>query len=309
MRPAITILTPTLNAERWLPDCLRSLQNQTVEKSKVQHLILDGGSTDGTVRIGRAAGSAVDVARDGSLYEALNRGISIADGDVIGWLNADDTLAPDAIERVLASFATPDVEIVFGHYAVASERHVKTIRTSRDAVARVRVGARRTTWITPLATYFRAATLRALGPYLPEYRIAADLDMWLRLSAREPPVRTAHTGTVVGTFRVHESSLSSGAQTEPVIEETLRVARSWSENSSCPPGVRRHALYLARLNAVKLARTRSRGRAALTRLSGAIKAYRALSKEAPGALWDVRGEAYALFTEVARSSLTSSDHT
>jgi glycosyltransferase involved in cell wall biosynthesis len=303
LAPAITILTPTLNAEQWLAECIRSIKDQTVGASTIQHLILDGGSTDGTVRIGRASGIDVDVSRDGSLYEALNRGISLARGDVIGWLNADDTFAPDAIERVLGRFAAlDDAEVVFGHYELASDRGVKIVRTNGDALDRVRSGARRTTWITPLATFFRAATLRSLGPYLSSYRISADLDMWLRMAAREPPIRTAHTGTIVGTFRMHENSLSSSPRlVGPLIEETLRIARSWSEDPSPPPGVRRHALYLARLNALRLVRTRSRGAGALARLSAVIPAYGAIVKEGPGALWDVRGEAYALAAEVARS--------
>ncbi len=297
MPDTVTILTPTLNAARWLPACIRSIEAQTVGRARIEHVVLDGASSDDTAGIARAAGSTVDAARDGSLYQALNRGISLARGEIIGWLNADDTLEPGAIERVLRRFDETGAEMVIGDYAVARGERVRIVRTPPDALVRIRRGARRTVWVTPLAVFFRARTLRGLGPYLSALRIAADLDMWLRAAARTPAITTAHTGTVIGRFTMHADSLSAGARAEPVISETLQVARSWAEDASSPPGVRRHALYLARINAMKLVRERSRARSLRSRASSMRAEYEALARAGPGALWDIRGEIYEFAAE------------
>jgi hypothetical protein len=100
--------------------------------------------------------------------------------------------------------------------------------------------------VTPLAVFYRAPTLRALGEWAPQYRLSSDLDLWIRAAARAPPPAVAHTGTVVGTFRIHEASLSSGVNPEPSLRETLDIARRWRRDESAPPGVRRFATYLER---------------------------------------------------------------
>ncbi len=68
----VTLLTPTLDAERFLPECLASVRAQTYPRADIQHLVLDGESRDATARLAREAGAEVHVGRDGSLYQAVN---------------------------------------------------------------------------------------------------------------------------------------------------------------------------------------------------------------------------------------------
>jgi hypothetical protein len=100
--------------------------------------------------------------------------------------------------------------------------------------------------VVPLAACFRAATLWRLGPYDETLRIAADLDLWFRAASASPPLRVAHAGGVLGTFRVHEGSLSTGATLARTREETLAVCARWMNDPAAPPGVRRHAAYVHR---------------------------------------------------------------
>jgi glycosyltransferase involved in cell wall biosynthesis len=284
---SVTILTPTLNAARYLPTCLASLRAQRTVG--IRHLVLDGGSTDGTAELARGAGAEVHVERDGSLYEALNRGVESADGDVVGWLNADDALEPGALERVSRAFErSRDLEVVVGDYAMASASATRVVRTRADALSRIRQGCRAGTWVSPLAVFFRTEVLRALGPYDTSYRSAADLDMWLRAAARRPPLRVEHAGTILGTFRVHPGSLSSGSNPRPSLVESMTVARSWYEDPRQEPGLRRYALFVYRRYAHQLQRWDSRDQPAAQRVLATLRCIALLHRLGPGTLGDIR---------------------
>lgn len=117
----ISILTAAFNAGATLPDCLASTAGQILPAGvEVEHLVLDGGSTDGTVSlleqwVREGPGRAFRSESDGGFYEALNSGIALAKGDIVGILNADDFYFDDqALARVAEAFSDPAVEGVYG---------------------------------------------------------------------------------------------------------------------------------------------------------------------------------------------------
>src|SRR4051812_10747997 len=107
----ITVITAVKNRARTLGDCLRSVQAQTWKG--VEHIVIDGGSTDGT--LGVLASDRSRIARlisepDGGVYDALNKGIRLATGDVVGFLHADDEYASErSLERIARAFEDPAV--------------------------------------------------------------------------------------------------------------------------------------------------------------------------------------------------------
>ncbi|WP_242343213.1 glycosyltransferase [Anaeromyxobacter terrae] len=283
----MTVLTPTLDAERFLPECVASVRAQAGHGVEVEHIVIDGESGDRTVEVARAGGAHVLVGRDGSLYEALNRGVRAARGDVIAWLNADDTFELGALASAVAELRrTPSAEIVVGHYAIARGGQRRVIRTRADALLRIRSGIRQDAWVTPLAVLYRADTLRRLGEYTGTYRIAADLDLWLRAAAREPPPMVVHCGVVLGTFRVHEGSLSTGTSPERSLRETIDIARRWCERADAPEGVRSFARYLYRRHEFLLRIWHLRAEPRWRKALAAYRCYRELSALGPGTLRD-----------------------
>src|SRR3712207_1791708 len=105
MPVSFSIVTPCLNAEATIGQTLRSVAAQGVDA--LEHVVVDGGSTDGTLDILRAAGGPVlSVSEpDRGLSDAMNKGVAMARNDVIGWLNADDVYLPGALGRVQQAFA------------------------------------------------------------------------------------------------------------------------------------------------------------------------------------------------------------
>ena len=128
--PKISIITATYNASRTLGDCLQSVASQSVH---VEHLIIDGASTDETLKLVEACGDSVSKVisePDRGIYDAMNKGIAQANGEVVGILNADDFYASsDVLEEVLARFDDPEVDACYGdlRYVDALEP-TKTVR-------------------------------------------------------------------------------------------------------------------------------------------------------------------------------------
>jgi glycosyltransferase involved in cell wall biosynthesis len=284
----VTLVTPSLNAGRYFPECLRSIAAQTYPRDRIQHVVADGGSSDETISLARAAGAEVDVARDRSLYDALNRAVRFARGDVVGWINADDEYAPDALARVVSTFeAHPEADLVIGDYTLQAGTTSTMRRTRADVLQRIRRGERRGTWVTPLAVFYRTGFLRALGEWLPQYRGSSDLDLWIRAAAREPLPTVVHVGAVLGRFRVHPGSISTGASPERSIRETLEIARRWRTDSSAPAGVRRFALYLERHYGLALRLWEVRDRLRPLRALAALSYWFGARGMGPGSLGDL----------------------
>jgi glycosyltransferase involved in cell wall biosynthesis len=111
----ISIVTPVLNGMPWLPEAVESVARQRLD---VEHLIRDGGSTDGSrewLTAHEDLGYRATFDRDRGQTDALIAGFAAATGDIFGWLNADDLLEPGALRRVAEAFeANPDAVIVSG---------------------------------------------------------------------------------------------------------------------------------------------------------------------------------------------------
>ncbi len=284
----VTILTPTLEAETHFGDCLRSVGAQTYPRAQIEHIVLDGLSGDRTVEMARDAGAQVHVGRDGSLYEALNKGVKLATGEWIVWLNADDMLKPDAIERVVASAkAHPSTELIIGDCELLKPDGIQTVRSPRRALDDIRSGARGRAWVIPLVAVYRTRTLRGLGDYATRYRVVGDLDMWLRTAARVPPIVVSHTDSILGTFRVHPGSLSTGGPGEDRnLRETIDLATRWMNDPQAPEGVRDFARFLLRRNVYSLRVREVRELPTWRRKLETVILYMQWRKQGPGVLQD-----------------------
>jgi len=103
----ISIVTVVFNAQNTIERCIESVARQGFKN--VQHIIIDGGSTDDTLKIIKNFGDRISILisePDQGIYDAMNKGISLADGDVIGTLNSDDYLANDEILNEIRPFCS-----------------------------------------------------------------------------------------------------------------------------------------------------------------------------------------------------------
>ena len=125
--PLVSIITPVLNRVQYVEECILNILTQTY--SNIEHIIVDGGSTDGTVEK-LAAYQAKNPGRiryisepDNGLGDAVNKGWKMAKGEILGWIDVGDTYKPDAVQAIVEGFKESRADVVFGGGGHVAEVH------------------------------------------------------------------------------------------------------------------------------------------------------------------------------------------
>lgn len=178
----ISIVTAVLNRANYIADSLRSLGAQNYPC--VEHVIIDGASTDGTLDIlrdNRIANSLLVSEEDSGIYHALNKGLLLCTGDVIGLLHSDDFFADSTIlSQVAFAFSDPSVDVVYGDLDYISKNDISKVvrrwRAGEFNINQLALG-----WMPPHPTLFvRRRFLEKIGFFDTRYKISADYDFILR---------------------------------------------------------------------------------------------------------------------------------
>lgn len=182
----ISIITVTYNSAKTLSDTMNSVLHQTYED--IEYIVVDGGSTDGTQEIIRKYekifGSRMKwmSEKDEGLYDAMNKGISMAMGDVVGTLNSDDFFTSDnVIAQVASALADKRLGAVYGdiHFVRPDnlQHCVRYYSSKRFHPRWLRFG------FMPAhpSLYVRKAVYDKIGPYKLDYKIGADFEMVVRM--------------------------------------------------------------------------------------------------------------------------------
>jgi glycosyltransferase involved in cell wall biosynthesis len=199
----ISIVTVVFNRVGTIADALRSVESQSYQS--VEHIIQDGGSEDGTLDIIRqfnASSTKLVTERDGGIYDAINKGISRASGDIIGLMHSDDFFADDKVlERVAEAFRDEEIDGVYGDLDyVSASNTTKIVRHWRSGP--YRVGLLKRGWMPPHPTlYLRREVLDRWGLYDTSMSIAADYEAMLRYLVKGN-IRLAYIPEVLVKMRV-----------------------------------------------------------------------------------------------------------
>lgn len=182
----VSVITAVRNAESTIAATIRSVAAQS--HPGIEHVFVDGASTDGTKAaiLSTCGRSAILISeRDAGVYDAFNKGLKLATGEVIGYLNAADTYADETvIERIVQRFESSDVDAVFGDVAIVdqhdSARVVRRYRSARFAPGRIGYG-----FMPAHPTLFlRRSAYERWGGYDASYRIAGDFELVARMFGR-----------------------------------------------------------------------------------------------------------------------------
>jgi len=221
----ISLITAAYNSATTIGDTLRSVAEQTYPN--VEHIVIDGASTDNTLKVIHGhSGHLIHVVseRDHGIYDALNKGLRLATGDFVGFLNADDVFAHKNVLRLVADSTGPGapIDAVYGDLVyVMRERPHRVLRRWRSggfSPSRLRFG-----WMPPHPTFYvRKTLLDELGGFDTELRIAADYDFMLRCLLR-PGVRVHYLPEVLVRMRIGGASNRSLMTMLRKSSEDLRV--------------------------------------------------------------------------------------
>jgi glycosyltransferase involved in cell wall biosynthesis len=182
--PLVSIVTPSLNQAQTIAHTLRSVREQT--HANTEHIVVDGGSTDGTLDILREAETSSGLrwtsGPDSGMYDAINKGLSQSQGQILAYLNTDDSYFPWTVETAVEALrAHPDAGFVFGDLLVLwQDGNLQLDFHSPFRLAYLR----RHAFLAQPTVFFRRSVWEQVGPFDDSLQLLGDLEYWMRISER-----------------------------------------------------------------------------------------------------------------------------
>lgn len=218
--PLVSVITPTLNPGDLLATCIESVGRQSYPN--VEHIIVDGASTDGTVNILRASTLRWVSEPDTGQTPAINKGIEMASGEILTWLNVDDELDISSAHWAVESLqANPQAGWVYGNLEVAEpDRRYVVVPPAPVRISHLDFG----NVIPQPGTFITRQALARVGPLDDSFQLAMDFDLWLRLL--DAAIPSAYVPRTVARFAVWEGSKTSRSPWEEFVkEEVIALAK------------------------------------------------------------------------------------
>lgn len=237
--PRISIVVPSFNQADFLEETLMSLLRQGYPDLEI--IVMDGGSTDGSVDILRHYApwlTSWTSAPDGGQADAINRGLATTTGDVLGWLNSDDTLLPGALFAAAAALRADEaVDVVYGdvRFTAADGRYLNQMSSWAFDLKQLVCA---TNLLPQPSTFFRRRAWQRVGGLDESLRLCLDYDLWLRMALAGFGFR--HVAGDWSTYRLHDASKTE-SQALKFADEMDRVVRAAFERGAAYPAWRAEA--------------------------------------------------------------------
>jgi len=216
--PLVTIITVVYNGEKHIEQTILSVTNQTYQN--IEYLIIDGGSTDGTCDIIKKYENKIDYwlsEPDGGIYEAMNKGISLAKGQLIGFINSDDWYEETAVSEVVKFLKDdPAVHVLSGLHRIWDNSGILGITGHSHLFLKYGM-------ISHPTSFVKKEIYEKYGAFNCHFRIAADYELMLRLETNK--LKFSFIEKVLANFR--NTGMSNTSQ-KLIVFETNEVRKMYS---------------------------------------------------------------------------------
>jgi glycosyltransferase involved in cell wall biosynthesis len=220
--PTISVVTPSLNQGAYLSDCLASVQGATA-LGGVQHVVIDGGSTDQTCQILKSQTAAVWISEpDTGQSQAINKGLRLATGEILSYLCADDLLEPEVLDRVRTIFqSSHDVDVVYGDgFFLEGDSGWKRRKNAGPfSVSRLSRG----NFLLQPAVFWRRSVTETFGGFREDLHFCMDHEFWLRIA---PRTKWVYLPEPLAVCRLHCTAKTS-AQLPRAWREAARMQQEY----------------------------------------------------------------------------------
>jgi glycosyltransferase involved in cell wall biosynthesis len=182
----LSIITPSFNQGAYIEQTIQSVLHQDYQR--VEHIVIDGGSTDSTVGILKRYPHLIWVSeKDRGQADALNKGLALAKGDIVGWINSDDYYRPNIFGSVAAHFRGSRARWVVGNIADVFDDG-SPIAFRRSPTITYDALIRDPDIVRQQAAFFLGETLKSVGAWDADRYMVMDYDLWIRLAKVSPPI-------------------------------------------------------------------------------------------------------------------------
>ena len=227
--PRVSIVTPSYNQGRFLRRTIESVLNQSYPN--IEYIVMDGGSTDDSVEILKSYGERVRWVseRDRGQTDAINRGLARSSGDILAYLNSDDTLEPDAIQAVVNCFEDePEIGLIYGkaNYIDTNDDVIGQYSTREYSFQQLMNDC----CVCQPAAFWRSSVAEKIGPFDDKLDMVMDYDYWIRIAKAGIGIR--HLPRILANSRLYPETKTMSARGK-IYEEIFRISM-------------RHAGYVSR---------------------------------------------------------------
>ncbi|MES2778084.1 MAG: glycosyltransferase family 2 protein [Bacteroidota bacterium] len=222
----VSIITVCFNSASTIKDTIESVISQT--HKEIEYIIVDGLSKDSTKEIVSSYGTAISKfvsEKDEGIYDAMNKGVRMATGDIIGILNSDDMYAyPGAIADIVACFIADKAPVVYGNIVLVDHADTQKLKRVWNAGKFSSAKVRRQFWVPPHPAFFVARTVyESVGFFNPAYPLTADADFMLRTLYVHKNRFTYCNKTIV-KMRTGGATGKGAATQKALVKEYYRIA-------------------------------------------------------------------------------------
>ncbi len=228
----ISIITPSFNQGQFIEQTIQSVLNQNYPN--LEYIVMDGGSTDDTLSILKKYEGKLKwfSGKDKGQSDAINKGLKMATGDIVAWLNSDDYFLPGMLRKVADEFEkNKKTQWVTGDYRIVDEKgkQIQSFIPWYKGLLRKHPTFNMLSFanfIIQPSTFWKKNIMEEVGYLREEYHLCMDYDLWLRIMKKYQP---AVFSTPLSAFRIHGTSkgkLQYGIQ----FKEEVQVAKQYNHN-------------------------------------------------------------------------------
>jgi glycosyltransferase involved in cell wall biosynthesis len=217
--PLVSIVTPSLNQGRFIEEAIESVAAQ--DYPRIEHIVVDGGSTDGTLDVLHAQPNVRWVSEpDRGQSDALNKGFRMATGELFGWLNADDVYLPSAVTKAVEALTSGPFAMAYGGYVVIRENGSVAFEVAAPPFDYTTLLESKN-FVPQPSTFFTRSAYVSAGGVDERYHYGMDYDLWLKIAKNGRVVVIPDT---LSAFRFQEGS-KSVTQAAGFYPEMRRISR------------------------------------------------------------------------------------